>query len=202
MDEIGWILEVLPDELEAQVFAYLPDDQQQALVAGVGRAEMAKLLDGMKPDDRAEFARRLAPHVLDEILPLMAEAQRKDITRLLCFDPDSSGARMNTSYAAVDVDCTCETALEHVRKEAPNRETIYTIYVVDKDRTLKGEVILKDLPLAKPNVYVRDMMRTELVLVRADEPAAIAARARAETRHARRAGRGRSAPPAGHCHHR
>jgi magnesium transporter len=179
-DEIGWILETLPGDLKAQVFAYLPGDEQQALAAGTARAVIARLLDGMKPDDRAEFARGLSPKVLDEILPLMAEAQRKDITRLLSFGADTSGARMNTSYAAVDVGSTCGVALEQVRREAPNRETVYTIYVVDKDRTLKGEVGLKDLLLAKPDTPVHDMMRTELVVVRADEPAATAAE------HARR----------------
>jgi len=174
-DEISWILEVLPDDLEVQVFAYLPEEEQLALAAGVGRAEIASFLDRMKPDDRAGFARRLAPKALDEILPLMAQAARKDITRLLSFEPHTSGARMNTSYAAVDVESTCGAALERVRREAPDKETIYTLYVVDNDRTLKGEVGLKDLLLARPEVLVRDIMRTEVVAVRAEEPAATAA---------------------------
>jgi magnesium transporter len=75
----------------------------------------------------------------------------------------------------VDVASTCGAALENVRREAPNRETVYTIYVVDKDRTLKGEIGLKDLLLAKPEAMVHDIMRSELAAVRADEPAATAA---------------------------
>jgi len=172
---ISWVLEILPNEREAQIFPYLPERLQEDLAAGAARSELAKLLNEISPDDRADFVRRLPEKTREGIIPLLAEAARKDVTRLLSFDPASAGSRMNTSYAAVHEDSTCGEALQHVRQEAPDKETIYTIYVIDHDRVLKGVIGLKDLLLARPETPVRALMRSELLSVKAEQPATHAA---------------------------
>jgi magnesium transporter len=60
--------------------------------------------------------------------------------------------------------------LEKVRHEAPNKETIYTVYVLDPDRHLEGVVGLKELLLGRPDQSVSSLMRKEVIAVRGDEP--------------------------------
>jgi magnesium transporter len=174
-EELSWMLDVLHEEAEALIFEYLPEDIQYDLAIGAGRPQLAKLVQALSPDDRAEFVRKLPQKIVDEILPLMAQAERNDIKRLLSFAEGTAGSRMTTEYASVPMNLTCGDALAKVRQAAPDKETIYTIYVIDADRHLEGVVGLKELLLSRPETPLEKVMRKEMMLVRADEPAAKAA---------------------------
>jgi magnesium transporter len=173
--EISWALSTLEPPEAAAVFEYLPAAEQSLVAAGAGRGELAALLDKMSPDDRAQFVQRLPPGVVEEIMPLMAQADRRDVLRLLSFDEGTAGRRMTTDYASVRPDETCADALARVRREAPDKETIYSIFVIDANRHIVGVAGLKDLLLARPDARVSDLMRSEMVSVRCDEPVALAA---------------------------
>jgi len=173
--ELTWALNVLDDSKEAFIFEYLPEETQYELALGIGRQQLASLLNGLAPDDRAEFVRKLPQKVVDELLPLMAQADRNDMKRLLSFAEGTAGSRMTTDYAFVPASLSCGEALARVRLEAPDKETIYNIYVIDSDRHLEGVVGLKDLLLSRPETPVDKVMVKEVVAVRADESAARAA---------------------------
>ncbi|HYF49726.1 MAG TPA: magnesium transporter [Planctomycetota bacterium] len=174
-EELSWVLEILDDDPEALIFSYLPEDVQYDLAIGAGRPQLAKLVETLTPDDRAEFMRKLPTKIVDEILPLMAQAERNDIRRLLSFEVGTAGYRMTTEYASVPVNLTCGDALAKVRHEAPDKETIYTIYVIDADRHLEGVVGLKDLLLSRPDLPLEKITTKQVVSVRADDPASTAA---------------------------
>lgn len=174
-EELSWVLEILHDDKEALIFEYLPEDTQYDLALGAGRQQLAKLVNALSPDDRAEFVRKLPKKVVDEMLPLMAAAERFDIKRLLSFAEGTAGSRMTTEYASVPVKMTCGEALAKVRLEGAEKETIYTVYVIDDDRHLEGVLGLAEILLAKPDVPIGRIMRKEVIMVRADEPATKAA---------------------------
>ena len=169
-EEISWILKILNDPFEAEVFSYFPESVQLDLADGEGRSELAHLVGNMPPDDRTQFLRKLPEKTVENILPFLAQAQRDDIKRLMSFPAGSAGARMTTLYASVPTGMNCGPALEKVRHEAPDKETIYTIYVVDSNSRLVGQVNLKDLLLSKPETPLEKIMRTELATVRGDAP--------------------------------
>lgn len=169
-EQLSYSLELVRDDHEALIFEYLPHNIQVKLASGAGREELAKLVSSMVPDERVRFIRALPQETVDELLPLMAQAERNDIKRLLSFEPGTAGARMNTDYASVTAELTCAAAIDKVRHEAPDKETIYTVYVLDPDRHLEGVVGLKDLLLGKGDNHVSKIMRVEVVAVRGDEP--------------------------------
>ena len=65
------------------------------------------------------------------ILPHLAQAEREDIRRLASYEPGTAGAVMTTDYVTLPPHITVREALERLRHEAPDRETIYYCYVVD-----------------------------------------------------------------------
>jgi magnesium transporter len=174
-EELSWTLEILHDDNEALIFSYLPDDVQFDLACGAGRPQLAALVTALSPDDRAEFVRKLPSKTVEEILPLMAQAERNDIRRMLSFESGSAGYRMTTDYASVPMNLTCGEALAKVRQEAPDKETIYSIYVIDSDRHLEGVIGLKDLLLSRSETPLEKIMSRQLFAVRAEEPASKAA---------------------------
>jgi magnesium transporter len=123
----------------------------------------------MSPDDRVDLLQQLDDEVVESLLPLVAKADREDIRRLLSYPEDSAASVMTTDYAWLPSDLTVDEAIASVRRQAPDRETIYYIYVVDEYRHLIGTVSLRDLVLAKGSTRIADIMQRDVVAVPADQ---------------------------------
>ncbi len=151
---------------QAVIFAYFPLEWQVQMVEGTGRQHMARLIEQMSHDDRADLLRRLDPQVAEGLLRLVDEADRRDIATLTRYPENSAGALMTTDYAWLPANITVETALDRLRLQAPDRETIYYVYVVDEQRRLLGVVSLRELILASRRAVLADLMDTNPVTVR------------------------------------
>ena len=86
---------------------------------------MAKLIEQMSHDDRVDLVRRLDPEVAEGLLRLVDEADRRDIATLVSYPENTVGAMMTTDYAWLPETITAETAIDRLRQQAPDRETIY-----------------------------------------------------------------------------
>ena len=168
-EEIVRVLPSLNIQFQADVFGHFEMPLQVALVEDQGRRPMAQLLEEMSPDDRADLVQALPEEVQQELLPLLARAERIDIRRLVAYPEDTVGAVMTTDYATLPEDITAGEALQRLRTVAPDAETIYYIYVTDAERRLKGVFSLKTLILARPDRKISKLMITDVISVRADD---------------------------------
>ena len=62
---------------------------------------------------------------------LVDEADRKDIATLFSYGENTVGALMTTDYAWLPATLTAAEAIDQLRQQAPDHETIYYIYVLD-----------------------------------------------------------------------
>ncbi len=175
-DEIWQLLDHASTEQQAQIFTYFPFSKQVELCSGVGRERMSRLLEEMPHDDRADLLRHLDSDFVEDLLPLVARADRNDIRMLLSCPENSAGALMTTEYASLPEDISVGDALVELRRQAPNRETIYYVYVLDEQRRLRGSVSLRDLILAKPSARLGDIMQQDPVRMQVDEDRELVAR--------------------------
>jgi magnesium transporter len=60
---------------------------------------------------------------------------------------------------------TVEEAIEKIRREGIDKETIYNCYILDSGRVLKGVITVKDLLLAPLGTVVGDIMETAIISV-------------------------------------
>src|SRR5262245_919479 len=151
---------------QAAIFVYFPPETQVQLVEGAGRAHMARLIEQMSHDDRADLLRRLPALTVENILRLVDEADRKDIASLVKYPGDTAGGLMTTDYAWLPEQITVAEALDRLRLQAPDRETIYYVFVLDDQRKLLGVVSLRDLILANRHALIREAMEQEVVAVK------------------------------------
>lgn len=163
------VIELLPPRNRAEALTYLPVDEQVRLVEGMGPEQAAELLHHMSHDERADLVNRLDEDRVDAIMPRLAHAEREDIRRLTAYEPGTAGAAMTTDYASLPPHLNVRDALERLRREAPDRETIYYSYVVDAERRLMGLVSLKDLILARPRSRIEEIMTSKIVRAAVDE---------------------------------
>jgi magnesium transporter len=169
VEEVWRILGHTSIENQATIFGYFPLERQVELVEGTGRQHMARLIEEMSPDDRADLLRRLPRPVADSLLRLVDEADRRDIATLVQYAEGTAGALMTTDYAWLPDNITAGEALERLRLQAPDTETIYYIYVVNEQRKLLGVVSLRDVLLKPRQVLVRDFMEKQIVTVKASD---------------------------------
>jgi magnesium transporter len=168
-DEGDTIFGLLEPRARAAVMSYLAPEGQVRIVEGIPTADAAALFHLMSHDERADLVNRLDGDRVDQILRHMAQAEREDIRRLASYVPGTAGAVMTTDYAALPPDLTVRDALERLRHEAPDRETIYYIYVVDAHRRLIGLASLKTLLLARPRARIEEVMARDLIIAHVDE---------------------------------
>ena len=168
--ELWQLLDALPVAHQADIFPYYPLARQVDLVKVADRQHLGTLLEKMAPDNRVDLLKELDPDLVEEILPLVAKAERHDIRMLLSCEENSAGALMTTEYASLPADITAGEAVARLRSQAPDSESIYYIYVLDADRHLVGFISLRDLILARPNALVGDLMQEDPISVRIEEP--------------------------------
>lgn len=154
---ISWsILERLPNR--ATVFAYFDADTQVSFANQVPRASLAKLVGEMPADERADLFKHLSHSQRNALLPALAQAEREDIRSLSAYQEGTAGALMTSDYATLTKHITVAAALDTLRAEAPDAETIYHAYVINEQRTLLGVVSLRSLILADPDSSIDDLM--------------------------------------------
>lgn len=175
-DEVWRFLEQTNIRTQAAIFEYFPIEMQVNLVEGTGRQHMARLIEQMSHDDRADLLRRLMPRVVESLLRLVDEADRRDIATLVKYAGNTAGALMTTDYAWLPAHITVSEALDRLRLQAPDRETIYYIYVLDEQRKLLGVLSLRDLILAPRHAPIRELMDTEIVSVKVTDDRELVAR--------------------------
>ncbi len=162
------VLPMIPGDQRALVFGYLPLELQTLLVAGMPRTEVLELFYLMSADERVDLFNTLPADRRERLLPALAQAERDDIRRLASYPRDSVGALMTSEYATLTPDLTAGQALAELRRVAPDKETIYTSYVVDHDRHLIGVATLRRLILADPDTPVLQIMAPNPVTVYVD----------------------------------
>ena len=136
------VMETLPAPDLAAVFEDLP-------------AEKLPVLFRLCPKD-------LAADVFTELTP----ATRRMINELLQYPEDSAGGVMTTELMELRPDMTVAQAMEAIRKNGFDKETINNCYVTDGSRKLVGVVSLRALVLAKDTAEpIRDLMDTNVVSV-------------------------------------
>ena len=162
-------LGLLSDRTRAEVMSYVEPERQVRFVEGMPPADAAALLHLMSHDDRAHLVNRLDEDRADNILRNLAQAEREDIRRLASYETGTAGAVMTTDYATLPPNLTVREAIDRLRRESPDRETIDYSYVVDAAHKLLGVVPLKRLVLGRPLARVEEIMQRDIISSRVDE---------------------------------
>lgn len=160
------ILSVIEPRTRAEIFCYLAQSLQKEVVDFFNRNTLIETVAYMPADRRVDFFNQLPAEKQELLLPALAHAERENILKLAAYPPGTAGAVMTSDYAALLAELTTSEAIAKLRREAPDRETIYYTYVVDADRRLIGFVSLKDLILANPDCLVADIMHRDVIQVR------------------------------------
>ncbi|WP_419996209.1 magnesium transporter [Streptomyces boninensis] len=169
-EHIADLLQPAPAKDQAKLFTALPDEQQDAVLAELRPATVTGLVSAMPADERADLYNRLDRDAQRRLLPSLSQAERDDILRLSNYPEGTAGSAATSQYATIDAGLTAGEALRVIRGTAPDKETIYVIYVIDRDGKLTGTLSLRDLVLADERAALTTLVVHKPVKVLADDP--------------------------------
>jgi magnesium transporter len=151
------------------LFESLEARDQVVLILRMREPERQLWLRQLAPDDAADLVQAAPPEEREALLRVLDAPTRSDVSALLAYAEDEAGGLMSPRYVRLRPDMGVDEAIAYLRRAARERvETIYYIYVVDAEQRLVGVVSFRELFGARPEIRVRDVMRTEVVSVRAD----------------------------------
>ena len=157
---------LLPKTLAAEVFVEMDSDTQAKLIAELSDKEIAETMSELFYDDAADLVEEMPATVVKRILKNTATEDRSEINKLLKFKDDSAGSIMTTEFVELKREMTVGEALDHIRRVAPDKETVYTCYVTDGTRHLLGLVTALALLTSPTDKKIGDLMNEHVISAR------------------------------------
>ena len=159
------VFRLLPKDIAADVFAYMDADQRQRVIEAMDDNEAVRLVDDMFIDDAVDFLEELPAGVVKRVLKGCDAQKRALINQFLRYPENSAGSIMTIEYMELHVGTTVGEAMAEIRRTGLDKETIYTLYVLDAQRKLLGTLPLRKLLLAQDEVKVETLMNQQFVCV-------------------------------------
>ncbi len=169
IEEILQYLKKLDPEDQGRIFSDFSIDLQLKFFHSVDRRTFASVFGQMFSDIRADLYQELTKEEQIELLPYLDKKVREDVIILSAYPPETAGGTMTTDFATISADMTASEALAKIRKDAPSKDMIYYIYVVDHSMVMKGLVTLKDLVMHDPKDKVLEMLNEFFVYAEVNE---------------------------------
>ncbi|PZX08175.1 Mg2+ transporter MgtE [Psychrobacillus insolitus] len=125
----------------------------------------ADMLSCMYADNAVDVLNELGKEQVASYLILMDKESAQEIKDLLHYDEYTAGSIMTTEYVSIPETTSCRSAMKILRREAPNAETIYYLFVVNESHVLTGVVSLRDLIIADEETVIKEIMNERVVSV-------------------------------------
>tara|TARA_Y100001968_G_scaffold212345_1_gene195451 strand:- start:18845 stop:20278 length:1434 start_codon:yes stop_codon:yes gene_type:complete len=148
-----------------EVYEYLDPTVQQSLLDRLRSGEVLEIVEQMSPDDRVRLFDELPAKVVRRLLAELSPSERRITAQLLGYESETAGRLMTTEFIDLKESYSASQALSIVRRRAPYTETIYSLYVTDKERHLTGILSLRDLVTADPEALIGEVMTRDVVNV-------------------------------------
>ena len=159
------VFRILPRDMAAETFEYLPLEVQTRLVQGLADEQLVNILNGMAPDDRTRLFEELPPEVTRRALASLSPDELKIARQLLGYPEGCAGRYMTPEYIAIRPTDTTAEALQYIRRNGKDRETLNVVYVTDNKGKLLDDLKLSTLVLADPQAKVEDLNDGQVVSI-------------------------------------
>lgn len=158
LEELAVLFRLASREMAAATFPYLEHEAQRKVLKLLNPEQAASLLNALPPDDRTAFLNELPLDVAMQLLSLLTPEERQVAQSLLAYPEDSVGRMMTLDFVAVRPEWTVSEALEYIRRNGYDRETLNVVYVVDERGRLIDDVRVRRFLLAPLDRPVRELM--------------------------------------------
>ena len=162
-EKVCVIFRLLPKDLASEVFVEMDNDTQKILISAFTDKELSNIINDLFVDDTLDIIDEMPSNVARRILKVADKDTRESLNKLLGYPKDSAGTIMTPECITLRPYMTVDDALKKIRKQALDKETIYTCYVTDANKVLLGIVTAKDIILHEPTDKIGDFMQENII---------------------------------------
>ena len=159
------VFRLLSKEQAGITFSFMESDMREKLIHAFTDKELTNVLNELFMDDTVDLIEEMPSNVVPKILKAISKEDRKIVNELLKYPDDSAGSIMTTEFIDLKENMTVEEALKRIRKIGVDSETIYTCYVLDDERILKGIINIKEILLSSKETKIGTLMETNIISV-------------------------------------
>ncbi len=169
--EAWQVLEAVDDGRRTEIFGYLEESMRIAIVETVAPEQITPLIADLAADDRVDLVNEVHPDVVEQMMPLLPVAERRELERLMTYPEGTAGAVMTTEVARLSEWLTVREALEEISRQAEGLETVYYNYIIDEHNHLRGLISARQLVthFRQPNMPISELMQRNVVTVLATD---------------------------------
>ncbi len=166
-DQRNTVYQYLSPEEMAAVFENVKDEdgQYETYLSEMDPTFAAQMLAQMYADDAVDVLNELDKDQVASYLTIMDNEAAEEIRELLHYEEYTAGSIMTTEYISIHAHQTVHSAMQILKQEAPNAETIYYVFVIDEDEKLAGVISLRDLIISEPDTMISDIMNERVYSV-------------------------------------
>jgi magnesium transporter len=187
--DIAYILEALPldrrlrvwnlvkTDREGEILLELSEPVRETLIAHMEPEELVAAAEQLDTDEIADLAPDLPEDVMHDVFQALPVAEREQLRAAMSYRDDAVGALMDFDLVTVRDDVTLEVVLRYLRRldELPNHTD--QLFVVDRRESLRGALPINRLLVNDPEVLVRNVMKTDMLMLHDNDEAQEAAQA-------------------------
>ena len=104
IDKTIIIYRMLPKDISAEVFSYLPSDDQREIIQGITDREVSYIMGELDFDDMIDVLEELPANIVDKILEKTPKEERKLINTFLNYPDTCAGSLMTPEYISLQDD--------------------------------------------------------------------------------------------------
>lgn len=162
------ILNRLPEWMIADIIDEENEEEKYEILKKFSLNRQKKIIEEMSSDEITDLIGALDEEESKNILEQMTDEEREEVRQLLSYEPDTAGGIMATEFISIRENKTIKDTLKYLQKEAPDAETSYYLYVVDKKDILKGVVSLRDIVCSSFDTKISEITNTKVISVQYD----------------------------------
>lgn len=164
-DKQLFLFRLLSKDMVAEAFSFLDNDTQEMLVTSITDTEVRNIVDNMYLDDTVDFLEEAPANLVSKVLRNTDRETRALINRFLHYPENSAGSLMTVEFVHLSKTMTAKRAMEIIRKNGLDKETIYTCYVIDDKKHLVGVLPLRTLLFADEDKLVEELMEEDVISI-------------------------------------
>ena len=187
--DIAYILEALPVSQRLRVWDLVKADRdgeilievsepvRETLIAHMDPEELVAAAETLDTDELADLAPDLPEDVMDDVFKALPVEEREQLRAAMSYPENAVGALMDFDLVTVRDDVTLEVVLRYLRRLDELPDHTDQLFVVDRDEALMGALPINKLIVTDTERLVRDVMKTDMLVLHDAEQAQEAAQA-------------------------
>ena len=170
--QVHYVLNLLDEELVAEVLSELEGPTRTAILREFTSFELARYVNVLNSDDAVDLLKEQSVRVREEVIALLEDReQARFILDLLPYETDTAGGLMQKELIKINVRQTVTECVEEIRRQAEEVEKVYAAYVVDDDGVLLGIVSLKRIIIARHGSKIEQIYDPDVIFAHTYDPA-------------------------------